>query len=355
MDSLTQATLGAAVGHICWQGKLGRKALITGALLATLPDLDVLIYPFLDGVQRLYWHRGESHSVWFMLLGSIGIGWLLTRLSFTKQLTLYKAVIGAFLIFSTHILIDLFTVYGTQLLAPFSRHGFSLYNMYIVDPVFTAPLLIGTIGAYLAKQQKIGLRLNQIGLLLASLYVVWSYAAQSIADQKFRQALAEQNITVNRQITSAGAFTTLLWRHIAETSDGFLLGYWSWLDENDKEIRFQFIPKDAAIVEQVKSTRTFEAVDWFSKGWWFVASSDNKTARVVDLRFSEIPPTAGQPFAQWEWPFAWDFHLAAQDEIRLKVVLPDLHDPVTALKYLGQRILGQESWVAGQAVAHELR
>ncbi len=86
MDSITQATLGAALGHICWQDKLGRKALIAGALLGTLPDLDVLIFPFLDEVQRLYWHRGESHSVWFMVLGAMGFGWLLTRLSATKQL-----------------------------------------------------------------------------------------------------------------------------------------------------------------------------------------------------------------------------------------------------------------------------
>ena len=104
MDSLTQAALGAAVGHLCWQDTLGRKALIAGALLGTLPDLDVLIYPFLDEVQRLYWHRGESHSVWFMILGAMGFGWLLTRLSVTKSLSYYQAGIGSFFIFSSHVL-----------------------------------------------------------------------------------------------------------------------------------------------------------------------------------------------------------------------------------------------------------
>lgn len=346
MDSITQATLGAAVGHICWQDKLGRKALIAGALLGTLPDLDVLIYPFLDEVQRLYWHRGESHSVWFMVLGAMGFGWLLTRLSATKQLSMYRAATGAFFIFVTSIFIDLFTVYGTQLLAPLSRQGFALNNMFIIDPLFTVPLLIGTIGAYLVKQQKSALRLNQMGLVLASLYVVWSFSAQSIADQKFRLALTEQNIKINRQITSAGAFTTLLWRHIAETPDGFLLAYWSWLDDNNKEIRFQFIPQNAAIVEQIKSTRTFETVDWFSKGWWFVAKSDQKTAKVVDLRFTELPTTEDQPYTQWQWPFAWNFNLIAQDETRLKSVRPDLQEPVKTLRLLGQRIQGKGGWGA---------
>jgi len=347
MDSITQAALGAAVGHICWQDKLGRKALIAGAMLGTLPDLDVLIYPFLDEVQRLYWHRGESHSVWFLLLGSIGIGWLLSRYYKAKQFEILQTTTGVFLILSTHVLIDLFTVYGTQLLAPISRKGFALNNMFIIDPLFTFPLLVGTIGAYLIKKQAVAQRVNQIGLLVATLYAVWSLSAQSIAEQKFRMALSElNNFKVSRQITSAGPFTTLLWRHIAETSDGFLLGYWSWLDDNNQKIRFQFIPKNAAIVEQIRSKRSFETVEWFSQGWWFVAKSDKKTAKVVDLRFTELPTTEDQPYTQWQWPFAWNFSLIAQDEIRLKSVRPDLQEPVKTLRLLGQRIQGKGGWGA---------
>ena len=345
MDSITQATLGAAVGHICWQDKLGRKALIAGAVLGTLPDLDVLIYPLLDAVQRLYWHRGESHSVWFLLLGSIGIGWLLSRHYKAKQFEVLQATTGVFLILSTHVLIDLFNVYGTQLLAPISRKGFSLNNMFIIDPLFTLPLLFGAIGACLSKKQAIAQRINQIGLLLATFYAVWSLSAQSIADQKFRMALTElNNFKVSRQITSAGAFTTLLWRHIAETSDGFLLGYWSWFDDNNQKIHFQFIPKNAEIVEQINSTRTFEAVEWFSKGWWFVAKSDKKTAKVVDIRFTELPTTKDQPYTQWQWPFAWNFNLIAQDETRLESVRPDLQEPVKTIKLLGRRIQGKGGW-----------
>lgn len=96
MDSIMQAALGAAVGHICLQDKLGRKALIAGAMLGTLPDLDVVIYPFLDQVQRIYWHRGESHSVWFLMLGSIGIGWLLSRRYREKKVEILQATIAVF-------------------------------------------------------------------------------------------------------------------------------------------------------------------------------------------------------------------------------------------------------------------
>ncbi len=345
MDSLTQAALGAAVGHLCWQDKLGRKAFIAGALLGTLPDLDVLIYPFLDEVQRLYWHRGESHSVWFMILGAMGFGWLLTRLSATKSLSYYQAGIGSFFIFSSHVLIDLFNVYGTQLLAPILRKGFALDNLFIIDPLFTIPLLIGTVGSYCLKKQTLAPKLNEICLVLVSLYVVWSFSAQSIAHKKFRLVLAEQNNNVSRQITSAGSFTTLLWRHIAETPDGFLLAYWSWFDDANKPIKFHYIPRNDSIIKQIKNVRTFRTVDWFSQGWWFVAESDGKFARVVDVRFGEIPSATGQETKQWEWPFAWKFYLTEKDEIQLKAVRPVLKDPLLSFSLLFRRILGQKEWL----------
>ena len=43
MDSLTQLTFGAACGEAILGKKVGRKALIWGAILGTLPDLDVFI------------------------------------------------------------------------------------------------------------------------------------------------------------------------------------------------------------------------------------------------------------------------------------------------------------------------
>ena len=46
MDSLTQATLGAAIGQALLGKKIGGKAAILGAVVATIPDLDVALYLF---------------------------------------------------------------------------------------------------------------------------------------------------------------------------------------------------------------------------------------------------------------------------------------------------------------------
>lgn len=77
-----------------------------------------------------------------------------------------------------------------------------------------------------------------------------------------------------------------------------------------------------------------------------MAKSDDKTAKVVDLRFTELPTTADQPYTTWQWPFAWNFNLIAQEKTRLKTVRPELPEPVKTLRHLGQRIQGKGGWVA---------
>ena len=43
----------------------------------------------------------------------------------------------------SHPLLDWFTTYGTQLLAPFSRHRFAIDGVGIVDPFYSLTLIAG--------------------------------------------------------------------------------------------------------------------------------------------------------------------------------------------------------------------
>ena len=78
MDSLSQAVLGASVGGAVLARPLGRRALLGGALLGTLPDLDVLI-DYGDAVANFTEHRGFSHSLLVLLPVSLLLAWLLHR------------------------------------------------------------------------------------------------------------------------------------------------------------------------------------------------------------------------------------------------------------------------------------
>jgi inner membrane protein len=63
MDSVTQVTLGCAIGEVCLGRQLGNRAILWGGLVGTLADLDVLLNPLLDEVTKLTWHRGYTHSI----------------------------------------------------------------------------------------------------------------------------------------------------------------------------------------------------------------------------------------------------------------------------------------------------
>jgi len=345
VDSITQAALGTAVSYACWSRPLGRKALPLGFALGTLPDLDIVAYPLLDEVQRLYWHRGESHSIWFLILGSWLSAWLLRRIPWTRMLSWRQAYGGVFAVYSTHVLIDLFTVYGTQLLAPFSRHGFGTNNFFIIDPLFTLPLLIGITGALLGRSERVRRRINVIGLTLATAYTGWSFISQGVATRAFAHARVEQGINAERTFTSATAFNTVLWRQLIETDAGFLIGYWSWFDDANASVKFKSLPRRAADIEAVVEARSFGAVDWFSQGWWTVVEVEADQAVVVDLRFGEIPTAFGQSPDELGWPFAWEFDLSAGRNAPLVQVPRAVDDAGATLRLLWRRIRGDtDAW-----------
>lgn len=343
MDSITQATLGAAVAHACWRRPLGRWALAWGAGLGTLPDLDIVVYPWLDEVQRLYWHRGESHAVWLML----PMAWLaggLVRWVHGKPegLSARRARVGVFLIFFTHVLIDVFTVYGTQVLAPVSRHGFQTGNLFIIDPLYTVPLLLGVLVAGAVRSGRVGWGANRLGLVLSTLYVGWSFGAQAGARGVFERELARQGIEVTRGLTTAGPFNTLLWRHVAEGEGGFWVGYWSWKDE-DRRVRFEFLPQEAQRVAGWEGTREFEVVRWFSQGWWaVVGAGEDGGVRVADLRFGELRD--GKEPEGWGYVFAWDFEKEGE-EVRFGAARSDPGARGRAMSQVWPRMWGErEGW-----------
>jgi len=336
MDSITQATLGAAVAHACWHRQLGRRALLWGAALGTLPDLDIILYPVLDDIQRLYWHRGESHSIWFAVIGGLLIGWLLWKIRWRDKLTPRQAMAGVILIFATHITIDYFNIYGTQLLAPFSRYGFGRGNMFIIDPIYTLPLLIGVIIAGMAKGN-IGWKANRAGIIISCLYVLFSMASHSYADYTFKHQLDERNIEVISSITGATPFNTLLWRHVARTDDGIFVGYFSIIaDSPEEDISFDLVPRNEDLIEPYEKQRNIKVVEWFSQGFW-VAEEKGNVLTMSDLRFGEFRSRESDPPEKWQYFFVWEI---TDDPDTLTQRSPGIRDVRAALKALWNRMIG---------------
>lgn len=306
MDSITQAALGAAVAEAGMGGKrLGNKAILWGVALGTLPDLDVLANPWLDSVQRLEWHRGFSHSLVFMILASPLLGWGISRLH-RGRVGIARASWTVFAVLFTHVLIDVFTVYGTMVFEPFSDLRIGSNNLFIIDPLFTLPLLIGLAVAWFSRTNIARRNFwNRSGLILSSVYVIWSFGVKAVADQRFETALRDQGVDFSRRMSAPTPFNTILWRGLAEGPNGYWVGYWSLLDR-DKPIRFDFIPRNQDLLADVAETRAVKRLIWFSDGYFSAMESDGDLI-ISDWRFGEIRNSM-EPFGTDNLPapiFAW--------------------------------------------------
>ena len=92
MDSLTQVVLGAAVGEAVLGKKIGNRAILWGAIGATIPDLDIVLKYFFDEITAIQMHRGVSHSLVFAILISPFLdGWLI---KFIKNFRMCLSKIG---------------------------------------------------------------------------------------------------------------------------------------------------------------------------------------------------------------------------------------------------------------------
>ena len=308
MDSLTQAVLGASVGQAVGGARLGRRAAVWGAVAGTLPDLDVLAYPWLDLAGQLYVHRGVTHGLAFGIIAGPILGWLVWRFERwrgrddgTWRLWAWVMALGLI----THPLLDVFTVYGTQLLAPFSQHPFAVGSLFILDPAVTVPLLV-TLVAALVVQPERRRAWSSAGLALAVAYIAFGVGAQAVARETVREAYAARGLAPDRLLVVAGPLSSLHWRGAASFDDR-VEPFWLHVSSSPAELEVESSLAPARLPAAVAESRHGEALLWFSRGWLVEAAPTaereprDAELAIADVRFGRSGLDGSDPFV-----FAWE-------------------------------------------------
>ena len=281
-------TLGAAVGEAIGGKKFGNKAILWGALAGTIPDLDILLYPWLDAVQRLSFHRGISHSLFFAFVAAPIFGWLVAQLHRKKHPDGFKT--WSWLFFGglfTHPLLDSFTTYGTQLFLPFSDYRVSLNSIFIVDPLYTLPFLACVIAClFFARTSRKRRIINTIGLTVSCLYLCFTLVNKQYINGIAKQSLDQQGIEYKRFMTSPAPLTNMLWYTVAETEKGYYTAYYSWFDKGPMR-DFYFMPRNDEPLKPIKNTHAVDRLIWFSNGYYVVREKDGKLC-LSDVKYGRI-------------------------------------------------------------------
>jgi inner membrane protein len=297
MDSLTQIALGASVAAAVGIKPFGRKVLITGALLGTLPDLDVLLN-YQTAIENFTFHRSFSHSLF--VLATLSLILYYAVILYKPKLSAHKLplFLVIFLPLITHPLLDAFTTYGTQLWWPMQSPPISLSSIFIIDPLYTIPLLVAGIGLWLKQHSQKWQKINLFMLGISSLYLIQGY----VQHWYIKQQVMGDPITHHSQIfISPTPFNTAVWRVLSYHNDVYYEAFTNVL--NDTPLRWQTFSTGRMLIDQFDSTE-LQRLEWFSGGLLQFVEEDKKLV-VTDLR---IGLTHFYPFSfslaerhnQWE-------------------------------------------------------
>lgn len=269
MDSISQAALGAAIGEVTLGKKIGPRAgAVIGAIVATIPDLDVILLPFLSPLERLSMHRGYSHSIMFSVLGALLIASILSKVRWTKSVSYIRLAVFSWLCLFTHMLLDAFTSYGTLLYLPWSDERVGFDSVNIVDPLYTLPLIIGIIIGFRYTDNKDAMvRSNYIGLGISTLYLLVTLGIKTHVTQKFASTLSTQDIPYQKLLTEPVGMGSVHWYGVAKSESGIYIGDYSYW--NDKDISYTYFPSNDTILRDL-DTHLVDRIKWFAKDYYHV-------------------------------------------------------------------------------------
>jgi len=339
MDSLTQAAVGAVIGELILGKKIGWRGAAWGAFFGTLPDLDVIALPFLDAAQGIRWHRGISHSILVMILASFVLSKRLATFHKKQSILPREAGWMIFWAWSTHVLVDCFTTYGTQIFEPFSNYRVAMNTFFIVDPLFTLPLLVGLVKVFRVdvadfKRRR---RIMKWAVGVSCLYFAFGCTMKQWAGKEIQSDLVGEIPYGKLVAVAPSSFNTILWRGLIETEAGYFLTYWSPFDRG--KATYDYIPKNRKLANDFEGTDELEALKWFSRGHWVARKGDDGTTVIIDMRFTEIrDPENGtlQPIFQW--------HLSRDSagHINAPMLRPKDLNYMAAISVTWQRIWGEK-------------
>lgn len=264
MDSLTQAVLGASISGAMLGRFHGRKAVIAGAVLATLPDLDVLIQ-YADPISAMTYHRGFSHSLFVLTAFSLFLTALWRSIKPDKRYSFMWLFVALWLTLITHPLLDAFTSFGTQLWWPLTPTPASWSSIFIIDPLYTLPL---TLGAFAALLFGVGARTQKWlnwGLILSSIYLVWTVGAKHWAEYRALNQFQTDGIVVEEHWSAAMPFNSLLWRVVTQNEQQHCEAIVGLLDKQKSE--YSCIDHNHFITAALPPSASVERLRWFTGDW----------------------------------------------------------------------------------------
>jgi inner membrane protein len=287
MDSITHIALGAVLGEALAGRRLGKKAMLLGAIAQSLPDIDFLASFWLDTSHDVGVHRGITHSLLFVAVGALLLSFAADRRYRDPAFTKKDWLLFFGLQLLVHIILDAFNAYGTGWFEPFSHYRVSFQVLFVADPFYSMWLGISFLALLILKKGAPSRRFwVRFGLVLSSLYLCYGIANKCVIDARVRKEFLRQHIADSRYFTTPTPMNNWLWFIVAEDAGGYRTGYISVFDRRPG-IDFHFFPRNDSLLDPIRNREDVKQLLRFSQGYYTI-DRWNDTLVFNDLRFGQM-------------------------------------------------------------------
>ena len=275
MDTPTHALINRLIVRRIWPDRQDDASVNLVTAMGVIPDVDTFFAG--DDLAFIQDHRGITHSVFgvavFGVVVALVAGRLGVRGPFSRRYVL--SVCGMLL----HILFDVVTFYGTQVLAPFSDHRFAVDVLFVIDPYLTGLLILALVAGWKLRPEA-----YRIGFAVFLAYVSMNFALYGYGHLQARQWAEDTGLNAERIAVLPMPFSPLHRRAFVESEE---TTYWVTIPAfgapGATVERFPRAVKqdDLAFVWETEIGKTYH---WFSR-YPVITSSEGSIRIVEDLSY----------------------------------------------------------------------
>ena len=224
MDTITHALFAglSAKAITPHQTKTGnscrsKDTLIIAAIAAAFPDIDYLSFWINPLIFIAEWHRSITHSlfmapIWGVFLTGI-ILVVVPRLRGSAKIVLFYSIVGIL----SHILLDILTIYGTEIYYPFSDRLISFATTFVIDPYLTVIIAITLLISLSMRSRSVAIT----GIALVLVYVIFQWQLKQDAIQIAVNHGANHIETNSDIIALPQPFSPFHWRVIVKSKNEY--------------------------------------------------------------------------------------------------------------------------------------
>jgi len=291
MDNLTHTLIGASIASLMMGRRGGARALVAGAVVANLPDLDIFI-PHANIIDMMTYHRGFTHSLIVETVAAPVIAYAASYVVAAARENRLRFLLMVWLCLITHALLDSLTTYGTQLFWPLNAGPpAALASIFIIDPLFTLLLLLGVLMLVFRRRKPDEGR----PALRAFFSAAMIYLAIGIAGHLSVRARAVEDpaFAKSRVFVQPAPLTILYWQVLGLEDGHYVTGVTSVVPTCPIGAIGHF-ERAAAPPDGVQLSDSVKRLEWFTDGFYGFTAENGRLA-ITDLRIG-VPPAFGFSF-----------------------------------------------------------